>query len=185
MKSEEEEKADESPELSSLLKRLPHETAPWYFEAKLKQRLAEGGTARRPFLLRPAFMLPLAGAAAAVVMFLALPRSAEEVPDFPPPDPVEQGRPVKPSKQTQRRPTVPPNEFFKADTSPQRGPSADQNDPFLPTTITLPEQNDQGASVVIPQLSVDSSDTVATLVVTADSADSISNHPPDSLRRDR
>ena len=176
---------DEKDERSHLLKTLRRVEAPWHFEAGLRQRLADLKDKKRPFVLRPAFALPFAGLAAALVLYLSVPPSDETLPDpLPFPDPVLQSPSRKAQKKVEQAPLAEPSGpgqdvMLQSEISPQTG-SSDDSPEVLPATIASPAVNGQGRSMKPQELALESTDSSVQASARADSVDSLKS-PRDSL----
>ena len=183
MKSEDREDSAESPKIRSLLRLLRHETAPWHFEARLKQRISEERKRKTPVYLRPAFALPAAGIAAALVLYVWIPPSDDTVvlpvptqPDRSEQSSEEGGAGPAPAGEDQKF-------MLQSDTSPGRGPSAESPDPYLPATLGAPEGRGPEGSMISPGSFLDAVDSTGDPVQTiSDSLDSLS-FQGDSLKR--
>jgi hypothetical protein len=190
MTTERKEDPEKPSELGALMKRLPRQRAPWHFEARLKQRLAAGNDRRGSFVQRPVFLLPIAGAAAAVALYLLLPPSGDVVPGLLPPSnsPEQPGSTQDQIETTPEAKTIPENQeqdaFTSPGASPGRGPSSGSSDSFQPARITL-----QNSSPSIPSTAplltpaTETADSGLYFLFEPDSADTARN-PPDSLEKE-
>jgi hypothetical protein len=183
MKNQEEE-SKEASEIRRVLGNLQKEKAPWYFEAQLRQRIAEESKARPSYLLRPALALPIIAALGAFVFYLSVPDLGERLnriyvdPEISLPNPFDPDAP--PVKRPRSRPRPVENEssdFQQNDT--QRGPSSTLSDPFIPSTTLTPDGG-EGAVLALP-LAAESTDTITPETTQSDSADTLGI--ADSLQR--
>jgi len=186
---ESEDNSEKTRKLRELIRHVAPVNAPWYFHARLQQRLA-AKTPGPVKWFRPLFAVPATAVAAAVLLFLSQPPRQE--PGTTAPDGlVLPGLPPEQGDRSQNEGGDHPGPpRLETDSSPEvressRGPSDDRPEPVRPASIRQAEsrrgiEDGAGAGLSSPATS-QFSVTAGSVSQAPDSLDSLHQHTADSI----
>lgn len=185
-----EKNLEENRKLKELIQRVEPVKAPWYFDARLQQRLAVKGNSPVKWF-RPLVAVPVTAAATAFLLYISIPPQHDV--DTAAPDglllpglPPDEGRQsLENGGESIHAPALREEEIPLEAQGSSRGPSDEQTEPVRPASIRQEEsrQRSGNVSLIVPGLQAtgQSYSTAGSVSTVPDSLDSLSVEAVDSV----